>query len=1093
MDKNYKQFVDKLNSYIRKFYLFQLIRGLILFILLFIVYYSFISILEYFNYFDPKIKLLILVVTLFFTLLIFVYFLLFPFIRLTGLGKRLTYYDVSSQLAKTYPEIKDKLINIVELQNDSGSVYSKELKRASIDQKIDELKIYKFSDSIRFKDLKLIFSLFLLVMVIVTGTFFWSPAFFSESTVRLVHFQQKFEKPAPYIFILENSNLEIVTGESVELKLHCSGKDLPQMMYVNLSGNNYLMTRKNGVYVHTIENVNSSLSFYFTDKKYLSDVYRIHVLNKPFVSSFIVDIQSPAYTSISSERLQNIGDLKIASGSVVKWSFKTADTDSLYLLFSDSTKAIGKKTGNLFEVEKIFFRDINYKILVKNSKLKDDNNLLFRIQTISDLFPEINVVQINDSVDFKVFHFKGNIVDDYGFNKLDLVISAEGKDSTFSVPFIPFMLNQNFYFSFDFESVKKFGKSFKYYFSVYDNDIINYFKKSVSETFTFTFPDYQDILVKEGSDQASIDQLFRKSTKLTEEIQQEFKNFKLKQINSELSDWEKFQTVKDIMNKRNDLENVLDQIKQQNKDANNFLNSFSDEKSELVKKQQQIDELLKDVFTDELKKLFEEFNELAKQFDSKKFDQLAKSMDNGLDDLAKQLERNVQLLKKMKVEQKVERVIEGLRKLSVSEKDNISKFDKQLDYKQLNFVEKENQTLLDELQKDYNGAVDMNKTLTKPMNLFNFDNEFNGVKQNYTRILENIERSNRRKTMMEMETNGKSLDQLVFAMDQMLKNNTKKQNKANIEDIKQILDNLVIVSFDQEKVLTKYSSVDINNPLVNELKFKQKDLHSQVVFVKDSLYSLAKRTPEISTVINKEMLNLENSVVSAFDNIETGNIGGTRMYQQYGITAANNLTLFLSEALESLKEQEKTSMPGDGDCEKPGLKSKASMKSLKDSQMSIREQLQQMIDQMRKGDSGKLSKSIGNTLAQQEIMQQLIREMINSGTVGSKTSDQLRAIDQLLEQSRKDLVNKNITGDLVNRQNLILTKLLDAERSEIERDTEDKRESKTANDIKKSNPEGYFEYNTKIKNESELIKRENFRLKSFYDQKYNSFLNRLKN
>jgi len=1094
MNKNYKQFVDKLNSYIRKFYLYQLIRGIILFILLILSYYSLVSILEYFNYFNPNIKLLIVVVTLLFTLFILIYFLVLPGIKLMGIGKRLTYYDVSSQLSRIYPEIKDKLINIIELENESNSIYSNELKRASIDQKIDELKIFSFSDSIKFKDLRIVFSLLLGVFILFFLAFIFSPDLFKESSVRLIHFQQKFEKPAPYIFDLENKELEIVTGESIELKLRCSGKELPEMMYINFSGNNYLMTREDGVYKYTIENVNSSISFYFTDKKYVSEIYKVIVLNKPFISSFTVDIQPPSYTNLSSENLKNIGDLKIASGTTIKWNFIAVDTDSLTILFNDSSRIEGKKNGNNFEVVKTFYTDAEYRISIKNSKLKDENNLVYKIQTISDLFPEIKVVQVSDSVDLKVFHFKGNIVDDYGFNKLDFNISTEGKDSSFSIPFTPFLLNQDFYYTFDFELVKSFGKSFKYYFSVYDNDFVGHFKKTISETFTFTFPDYKEILAKENSDQNSIDQLFKKSAKLTEEIQQEFKDFKMKQINSELSEWEKFQTVKDIMSKKTDLENVLNQIKQQNKDANNFLNSFSEEKSEILKKQQQIDELLKDVFSDDLKKLFEQFNELAKQFDSKKFEQLSKEMDTSLDDLAKQLDKNVQLLKKMKVEQKVERVIEELKNLAISEKNNLEKFEKRSDLILINQEEKVNESLLKNLENDYNGALEINKTLDKPLNLFDFDKEFSTIKENYSKVLYDSEKGNKRKISTGIENNSKSIDQLVFALDQMLKNNKSKQNKANIEDIKQILNNLILVSFDQEKILNKFSSVDFNNPLVNELKIKQKNLQGQVIFVKDSLYALAKRTPEISSVINKEMLGLESSVGSAFDHLESGNIGASRMYQQYGITAANNLALFLSEALENIKEQEKNSMPGDGDCDKPGGKgSKPGMKSLKDSQNSIKEQLQQMIDQMKKGDLGKMSKSIGQTLAQQEIMQQLIRDMVNSGSVGSKASDQLKAIDQLLEQSRKDLLNRNVTNELINRQNLILSKLLDAEKSEIERDFEDKRESKTAIDIKKGNPEGYFEYNTKFKNENELIKRSNFKLRNFYDQKYSNFLNRIKN
>jgi len=1094
MDKNYKQFVDKLNLYISKFYLYQLIRGLLLFILVFVAYYSFVTALEYFNYFNPTVKLLIVVVTLFFTAFIFIFFLLIPAIKLLGAGKRLTYYDVSSQLSKTYPEIKDKLINIVELENETTSIYSNELKKASIDQKINELNIFKFSESIKFKDLKVLFIIFLSVLILFIGAFSFSPDFFKESSVRLIHFQQKFEKPAPYTFHLENTNLEIVTGESIELKLRCSGKEIPEMMYINFSGNNYLMTKEDGLYKYTIENVNSSISIYFTDKIYISDIYRVTVLYKPFISSFRVDIQPPLYTNLSSEHLQNIGDLRIVSGTTVKWSFTAEDTDSLSMLFADSTRIEGKRNGNIFEVVKTFYNDVEYRIAIRNSKIKDENNLVYKIQTIADLFPEIMVVQVNDSVDFKTFHFKGNIVDDYGFNKLEFIISAEGKDSIITIPVTPFLLNQDFYYTMDFESVKYFGKSFKYYFAVYDNDFINKFKKTISDTFTFTFPDYEDILAKENLNQASIDQLFNKSAKLTEEIQNQFKDLKMKQINSELSEWEKFQSVKDIMNKKTDLENVLNQIKQQNKDANNFLNSYSEEKSEILQKQQQIDELLNEVFSDELKKLFEEFNKLAKEFDSKKFDQLSKEMDTSLDDLAKQLDKNVQLLKKMKVEQKVERVIKELQKLATSEKENLESLEKRADLNQINEKERENSTRVKDLENDYNGALEINKSLEKPMNLFNFDSEFSTIKDNFSKVIDDSQKGNKRKTSSGIENNIKKIDQLVFSLDQMLKNNKNKQNRENIEDLKQILDNLIIVSFDQEKILNKFSSVDFNNPIINDLKIRQKGLQGQVVFVKDSLYALAKRTPEINTVINKEVLNLENSVVSAFDVLEAGNVGGSRMYQQYGITAANNLALFLSEALENIKEQEKNSMPGDGDDEKPGSKgSKSGMKSLKDSQSSIKEQLQQMIDQMKKGDMGKMSKSIGQTLAQQEIMQQLIRDMVNNGSVGSKASDQLKAIDQLLEQSRRDLINKNVINELINRQNLILSKLLDAEKSEIERDFEDKRESKTATDVKKSNPEGYFEYNNRIKNENELIKKGSFKLRSFYDQKYNSFLNQIKN
>ena len=1093
MDKNYKHFINRLNAYIRKFYLYQLIRGFILFIIVAAVYFSLVSVLEYFNYFEPKIKFYIVMFTVFLVFVISIYFIFIPLSKLFGLGKRIDYYDVSTLLSKTYPEIKDRLINIIELENENSSNYSDQLKKASIDQKIDELKVFQFSDAIRFKQLKVIVGVFLAVFIFLSVAFIGLPDVFSESSVRLVQFQQKFIKPAPFTFYLENTDLEIVTGESIELNLRCEGKEIPNTVFVNIGGNNFLMSKENNHFSYLIENLNSTISFYFTDKQYVSDIYRLNVLNKPFVSSFRVEITPPGYTNLTSEIFSNIGDFKIASGTTIKWIFNTVDTDSLFLIFNDSSKIIGKREGNNFQISKSFFQDGNYRVALKNSKLKDDNNLIYKIQVISDLYPEIKVVQIRDSLDFRGFHFKGNIVDDYGFHQLDFNISVGDNDSIIKIPFTPFFLNQDFYYSFNFETVKLLGKSFKYYFSVSDNDYFNHFKRSISETFTFSFPDYQEIVSKEQTDIRSLDKLFEKSSKLAEEIQNDMQAFKKKQIDSQQSEYEKFQMVKNIMEKKNELERVLDQIQQQNKDANNFLNSFSEEKSDILEKQKQIDELLNEVFTDDLKKLFDEFNELAKQFDSKKFDQLSKDMENSMDDLSKQLDKNLQLLKKMKVEQKVERIISELEKLSISEKSTLDKIEKRADLKEIAKTETENNLLLKNLEEDYKGAKELNNSLDKPLNLFDFDKEFSEIKESFTKTATDSENGNKRKTSSGIEKNIKSIDELAFAMNQMLLANKKKENKENIENLKQILENLITVSFDQESILKKLSQLDYNNPLINDLKLKQLNLQGQVIFVKDSLYALSKRTPEIGAIISKEMLNLESSVESSFDNLENGNLGGSKMYQQYGITAANNMALFLSEALENIKKQDNQSGSGEGDCEKPGGKgSKPGMKSLKDSQSSIKEQLQKMIDQMKKGDMGGLSKSIGQTIAQQEIMQQLIQEMLNGKSVGSGAKEQLKLIDQMLEQSRRDLINRNITQDLVNRQNLILSKLLEAEKSEIERDEEDKRESKTASEIKNVSPKGYFEYNTRQENESELIRKNNYKLKSFYDQKYNSFMNKIK-
>lgn len=68
--------------------------------------------------------------------------------------------------------------------------------------------------------------------------------------------------------------------------------------------------------------------------------------------------------------------------------------------------------------------------------------------------------------------------------------------------------------------------------------------------------------------------------------------------------------------------------------------------------------------------------------------------------------------------------------------------------------------------------------------------------------------------------------------------------------------------------MKKYGGVDFNNPLINELKSSKKTFQ-----VKSSLlkirFMLWQSALQVGTVVNKELLNLENSTNDAFDNLES--------------------------------------------------------------------------------------------------------------------------------------------------------------------------------------------------------------------------------
>jgi len=315
------------------------------------------------------------------------------------------------------------------------------------------------------------------------------------------------------------------------------------------------------------------------------------------------------------------------------------------------------------------------------------------------------------------------------------------------------------------------------------------------------------------------------------------------------------------------------------------------------------------------------------------------------------------------------------------------------------------------------------------------------------------------------------------------------QNLENIENLKQILSNLMLLSFSQEDILTDLQGINAKDPMLVQLNQNQKKIEQQSTIVKDSLYALAMRTPHITSMVNNELLNLELNLKKASNEMEEAFFSNARVSQMFVITTANNLALMLNEALENLENMMANAEPGSQQCENPG-QGKPGMNLMKESSENIKRQLEKMIEQMKNGQGQNLNKQLGESLIQHEMMQQMLRDIMNNGSVGSSANEKLKQIDNLLEQNRKDLMNKNINTQTIARQNLITTRLLEAEKAEMEREFENKRESESAKDFY-SNPLKFFEYKENENFTIEYLQKNSHQLNNFYINKYKQFLNNI--
>ncbi|MEM9051792.1 MAG: DUF4175 domain-containing protein, partial [Bacteroidota bacterium] len=145
MADSYQNLIDKLDAFIRRYYLNEIIRGGLYFVGISLSALLVVAILEYFGRFSGSVR-----AALFFGLLAVFIFLLvrnliLPGLKLFRLGSVISHEKASEIIGKHFPEVSDKLLNTLQLhQQASTDSADNSLLIASIEQKTIELKPVPF-------------------------------------------------------------------------------------------------------------------------------------------------------------------------------------------------------------------------------------------------------------------------------------------------------------------------------------------------------------------------------------------------------------------------------------------------------------------------------------------------------------------------------------------------------------------------------------------------------------------------------------------------------------------------------------------------------------------------------------------------------------------------------------------------------------------------------------------------------------------------------------------------------------------------------------------------------------------------------------
>ncbi len=1085
----------ELDEFIHKYYLNEFIKGLILFVLIAIFYVASLSFVEYFAFFPPQIRTVLFYFSLCAALVALVVYVIIPLFHVYSIGNVISYKEAAKIITKFFPEVKDTLLNALELSDDT-SLEENQLAIAAINQKVAALRPIPFASAIDLRKLLRYgkYAAGLIVAIILISLLF--PRAIVDGATRIVKHNEFFEKPAPFTFILDTDSLSVLKGSDFTISMHIEGSFIPDRVEIALSGNTFLMTKKTASsFEYVVRSCNSSLRFAFLADDYSSQTYTLQVLPLPQVLHFSIDIVAPSYTQFENTTITNTGDITFPAGSHISWHVETADADSLFFVSKGKKLCFTKKDGN-FILNQTIAKTTQFSLIGKNESLDSIAIINYTFTVIPDLRPAIQVEQRQDSTQFFTYYFRGEIQDDYGFSSLEFVYFPKDKENEavrIPLEYAPANPCQQFFYMFDFSQFVE-GSSIQYYFEVFDNDAINGKKSAKTTKYDVVIPTQKELEQMQEQYSEQIQSSFEQSSSVAQELMKDLDKLKQKLLNENISDWERKQLLDEMQQKQEQIKQHVEQLQQSLQQKNNLQQKLSEQDEELLKKQQEIEDLLNNLMDEELKKMMDEFNSMMDQFNKDEFLKKSDQMKMSYEELAKQLDRDLELLKRMDVEEQVTNLGDRLQELAeeqqkLSEELRNGKNSEELQQK-IDNVSKE----LESVKKSYDDAMQKNEELQQKFDLQNFDKQFNDIQQSMQQSKSEQSQKQQNKSSKSMKDASDQTEQLAQSMSQMMQQQMSKQNMEDMANLRQIMENLLTFSFNQEELLTKTGKLTFVDPNYAAIADQQNALQENFKIIKDSLYALSLRVPQISQPINNEVFNIYKNGATVIDNLEQQQKSLAKINQQYIMTSANNLSLLLSEVLESMQKSAAQQMSGQQQCQNPkqsGKGAKPSFQQMKQMQQSLKQQMQQMMEQMKNGTipSQSMQKQLSEMLMKEQMLKQLGNSMMKDGELSPEGAQQLKDIQRLMDQTERDIINQNITPQTMLRQEQILTRLLEAENAKNERDMDKERESKTAKENPSETAKKQFKHSEKAKTQYDDVLQENsLKLKSNYQKIFSDYI-----
>ncbi len=1074
----FKETIFKLEQLVKREYLFSAFLGVQISFLTGVTLFTIFSLVEMLWHFSSVVRtvLFFLLVVIFGA--VFIYLFLLPLLKYFRLFRKADYFKTANKVGKHFPDIKDDLVNAMQIVSGqkNKNYYSQSLIDASFQNVYNKTKEIKFESIVNFSKTKK-------YLLYVGGVFLFSVILFllipniRTASFRLLNYDQEFIPPPKFSLFVSPGNSQVTKGDNISILVKVNGV-IPPKVFLAIKENDQtnfqnqqLYSDSSGVFKFIMPAVRNSFKYYAAAEKIKSDEYSIDVINRPIIKTLDVNITSPAYSKIAPVKQKDNGNITALLGSYVDLSISsTNELKAAHIEFDDSTMtklvAAGFLAKGRFRVKK----DNNYRIILTDeSNNKNLSPINYNIKALYDAYPTIEIIAPDKDVllaNDNRLSLDTKISDDYGFTKLLLHFKLSSSKNekpdkefkTIEIPINKNQIEQEVNYIWNLSSLNLSADDIvTYYMEVFDNDNVSGPKSAKSPSFTVRVPSLNELLTNADKTQNESEQNLSQTLKEAKDLKQKMDNIsqELKQDKKDIS-WQEKQKIqqavdqfKKLQDKVNDVGKNLEKM-QQNLQQNNLISK------ETLQKYMELQKLFDQIANDDLKKAMEKLQDILQNMNRKQTQDAMENMKFNEDQFKNSIERTMNLLKKIQIEQKMDDLVKRTEQISKDQNElkNDTKNSSELNQEQKNQLSnkqdeisqdlKEMSKQLDELSKKMDELKDMPKDQLAKLK-DQFDKQQNP--ETSQKASQDIKQSSMQQAEQNQSQISENMNQMKQQMQQLQKSMAQQSQMQAFKDMMKITNNLLTLSKDQEQLQKQTEDMNPNSSSFDKNAREQKEIQSNLDKVMQQMSSLSQKTFSITPEMGKSLGDAQNEMKQSMQGMQNRNANQSANSQ-------NKAMASLNEAAEMMKNSMESMMKGSG--QGGGMMSlMQQLQQMSGQQMSLNNLTQMLQKEMSGNLSAQQQAELQKIAQQQEMLrkslEQLNKEAQKSGETKKIPAD-LNDIAKKMQEIVKNLNSDNLNEKTVQQQEHILSRLLDAQRSINERDFENKRESIAGKDEARQSP-----------------------------------------